>query len=357
MDEIPTAPHGEHNGPCESPTPATVPPAHNVFTGAPAAIQAHLTGEPDTLPLTWCKKCEAEVKPEGKGVCPRCHTFLSRNFTARKHPVNKLRRQQLLDKFVRDYCPNTQRLQSMCEQFAGVVEQLEVIKPGSPEHQRLVQLSQTLGAALEEAQLSREARAPSDAPGIASMPSSALHLAQEFLKRQVAGETLTDFEQGALAVLHRAMDGTVLLPPDPRAPEPAHVAPDAGYPKQEATDAPTIDEPTAAPAEPEPACLYGCGSRCAELREKRPDVWHVFHYLDPEEVARREADERERALDERDAQQFLETGFASSRMREKGEARKPKMTDEQKRQAEKRRELGWAEGVLNETTGVYRRHE
>lgn len=294
MDEIPTAPGGAPNGPCESPAPATVPPAHNVFTGAPAAIQAALTGAPGTLPPTWCKKCEAEVKPEGKGVCPRCHTFLSRNFTARKHPVNVLRRQQLLDKFVRDYRPDTQRLQSMCEQFAGVVEQLEVIKPGSPEHQRLVQLSQSLGAALEESQASREARAPSDMAGIEHMPSSALHLAKEFLTRITAGETLTDFEQGALAVLHRAMDGTVLLPPDPRTPENAYVAPDVRYPKHEATDATAIDEPTAAEpvpaAEPEPTCIYGCGSRCAELQEKRPDVWHVFHFLDPEEVKRRDAE-------------------------------------------------------------------
>ncbi len=87
------------------------------------------------------------------------------NFARRKHPVNVLRRQQL-DKFVLDYHPNTQRLQSMCEQYAGIVEQLEVLKPGSPDHQRLVQLSQLLGTALEE---SRSARTPADLATINDM--------------------------------------------------------------------------------------------------------------------------------------------------------------------------------------------
>ena len=350
MDEIPTAPHGERNGPCEPPAPATVPPAHNVFTGAPAAIQAALTGEPDTLPPTWCKKCQAEVKPEGKGVCPRCHTFLSRNFTARKHPVNKLRRQQLLDKFVRDYQPNTQRLQSMCEQFAGVVEQLEVIKPGSPEHQRLVQLSQLLGAALEESQSSRVARTPADMQGIDAMPSSALHQAHDLLSRQIAGETLTDRELGHLDVLMAASHGEVLLPPDPvdvpafDTPVNTRVEVDVAPPE------PGGAASTPAPAPAEPAgCIY-CDGPCVG---KDRDIYRTLHALDPEEQARRAADER---ADEHDMQQYLETGYISPRMRAKGEAREPKMTEEQKQQADKRRELGWHEGVLNETSG-YRRRE
>ena len=53
---------------------------------------AHLMGEPGTLPTVWCKRCKADVLPEGKGQCPRCGKFIRLNFMARKHPVNMLRR-------------------------------------------------------------------------------------------------------------------------------------------------------------------------------------------------------------------------------------------------------------------------
>jgi hypothetical protein len=43
------------------------------------------------------------VQPYGKGRCPRCHTFLKHNFIARKHPINQLRREQLLNKLIADY--------------------------------------------------------------------------------------------------------------------------------------------------------------------------------------------------------------------------------------------------------------
>src|SRR4029079_15329042 len=62
---------------------------------------------------------------------------------------NRLRRDELAAEFVADYRPETPRLRAMCAQFAAIVEQLEVLKPGSTEHQRLVVLSQTLGDALE----------------------------------------------------------------------------------------------------------------------------------------------------------------------------------------------------------------
>ena len=136
---------------------ATEQPAHDsdVFSGSSAA--AALIGEPDTLPLTFCKRCNVDVKPEGKGLCPRCHKMLRHNFLARKHPVNKLRREQLLDKLVADYRPHTTLLKSTCEMLAGVLEQLEVLKPGSADHQRLVTLSQTLGENLEAHRASRPA--------------------------------------------------------------------------------------------------------------------------------------------------------------------------------------------------------
>jgi hypothetical protein len=83
-------------------------------------------------------------------------------------------------------------------------------------------------------------------------------------------------------------------------------------------------------------------------------AFQTLHWSDPAEIARRDREHRD---DEADARQFVATGMISSRMRAKAEARQPTMSDEEKRQAEKRRQLGWDEGVLNETTGVYRRHE
>ena len=302
----PFAADGEPNGtspealPCAPDAPATEPctpaPTFDVFLGTSAAIQAALTGEPGTLPPTWCKKCAADVLPAGKGRCPRCNSFLKLNFSARKHPVNKLRRQQLLDKFVLDYRPNTQRLQSMCEQYAGIVEQLEVLKPGSPDHQRLVQLSQLLGAALEESQSSRETRTPSDMQGIDQMPVSALHLAMDLLKRQIAGEQLSERELGQLDVLRAAEHGRVLLPPDP-VDVPVFDAPvntrvesggvmllepgDVGYTEQEAIHATAIDKPAPAPD----TCKY-CGKSpagCAESKASRPDVFYALHPIDAQQ--------------------------------------------------------------------------
>ena len=51
--------------------------------------------------------------------------------------------------------------------------------------------------------------------------------------------------------------------------------------------APTVEPVTPAP---DPVCAYGCGSlaRCAELKQHAFDVWAVLHFLDPEEVARRD---------------------------------------------------------------------
>jgi hypothetical protein len=89
--------------------------------------------------------------------------MLKGSFLARKHPVNVLRRHQLLDQLIADYRPSTTLQRSSCEMLAGILEQLETMKPGSPVHQRLVQLSQLLGAALEESRASsRVASLPTD---------------------------------------------------------------------------------------------------------------------------------------------------------------------------------------------------
>ena len=153
----PSAPNGAPDGRAEPTAPellASLPAAPLAAPdapgdGLPARVQAALTGEPGTLPLTWCRRCAVEVVPRDKGACPRCGTFLKQNFVARRHPVNRLRRDALLAELVAEYRPTTTMLRSTCAHLAGTLEQLEVMKPGSPDWQRLVQVAQTLGAALE----------------------------------------------------------------------------------------------------------------------------------------------------------------------------------------------------------------
>jgi hypothetical protein len=194
----------------------------------PSEASGPANGEPDTLPLTYCRVCQVEVRPVGKGRCPRCGTFLRLNFVARKGPVNVLRRDALLAELVAEYQPRTVGTRSTCEQYAATLERLETSKPGSTEWQRLITIAQTLGAALDESQ-TRATRTPSNLLGIDAMPSSALRLTQSLLSRLAAGDTLTEREQGQLDILQSAMRGDVALPSDtPDDPAPGGSEPSGG---------------------------------------------------------------------------------------------------------------------------------
>jgi len=213
----PSAPNGPPNGPAlprvAPPTLAAAeapPGANKAPTGPPGAPRPVLDGEPDTLPLTYCRKCQVEVMPQGKGRCPRCQTFLRLNFSARKHPVNLLRRDALLAELVSEFSPATIVERSACEHLAAAYERLDSMRPGSPEWSRLVTVAQTLSATLQEARLSHEARTPIH-PGTNNMPTPALTLAHTLLTHLAAGKTLTEFERGQLDVLRGAMRGELVL--------------------------------------------------------------------------------------------------------------------------------------------------
>ena len=222
--------------------------------------QAALIGEPGTLPPTWCKKCQATVVPEKKGMCPRCQGFLRQNFVARKHPVNVLRKQQILAKLVADYHPSTTMQRATCENLAGTLEQLEALRPGSPEWQRLTQISQQLGATLEESRVSRE---PNPATNYSAMTDDQLiERTTEILRHLLTARDLRhapcrpDDDDGGLLP-----DGAVHDVP---------LAPVAGSPVQ-------------ATPTPEPICPY-CRRPCVG-----PDhsAYSVLHWSDPEQVKRR----------------------------------------------------------------------
>ncbi len=335
---VPSAPSRLRPDPCRRrpmrPTAGlTRRPTTTTCSGGSGCCPAQLVGEPDAATdLRWCKKCQGWVRPIGKGRCERCNAFLRLNFSARRHPTNLARREALLAKLTADYRPATTMLLASCEHLAAILEQLETLRPGGPDHQRLVQLSQLLGAALEESRSARASRPSPDADGVAAMPMSALEAARDLLARVAAGDVLSEREQGHLDVLMHATRGRVTLPPDPdpldalnRTPKAADdgylVAEpgDAGYTEQEAQHATAALEPKAAEAE----------------------------------IARRDREQRD---DEADAQQSLRPVTSPV-----GCARRTRPGSRSRRRSKtsKRTNAGslrWNEGVLNETSG-YRRRE
>lgn len=304
----PNAPHGTTDGLQARPETATsdaLPPSSDAplrqpdaltAPPVPPSVQAHLTGEPNAWTVTqWCKKCQADVLPVGKGECPRCHVALRLNFKARRHPVNVLRRDAELAKLTARYRPDTTMVQSTCEMLAGILEQVAALKPGSTEHDRLVKLSQQLFETLETSLASRESHTSSSMPGLENVPTSALMMASDLMQRVADGEVLSEREQGRLDVLHAAMDGTVSLPPD------REDVPEFQPYRSESSAAivapASTSRPVAAPEQPapEPTCGYGCGSltKCAEIKATRLDTWRVLHSLDPEVIRARDEEATE----------------------------------------------------------------
>jgi hypothetical protein len=295
----PTNPDGEAHGPRPDPAPEDV-----------AVLQAR--GEPGTLPETWCKVCKARVRPVGKGRCERCGTFLKLNFIARRHPVNKLRVQQIEDQLVAEYQPRTLLQRSSCEDLAGIREKLETTKPGSQEHKRLVELSQQLGASLEKARPFVLRNLTPIAPAPSLTPTEQDFLAA--LRAPMSADIDERIEQVSVVLRqlltardeHTVEHDPVPAPPvesDPpsseaiEVPEPATDT-EGGVEPPTTDGAPVSELPVtaAAPPEPEPTappeprCEY-CRQtieRCAEIKEQHPDAFAALHHDDPDEVERRQ---------------------------------------------------------------------
>jgi hypothetical protein len=268
---------------------------------------AALVGQPDAWTGTqWCGKCQADVVPRGKGTCPRCGRLLRQNFVSRKHPVNKLRVQQLFDQLVAEYRPRTLLQRSSCEDLAGIREKLETTKPGSQEHRRLVELSQQLGASLEKARpfvlrnLTPVAPAPSLTPTeqdfLAALRNPASPDTDERIQQvsAVLRQLLAARDEHVPAVvIPEAETGEVPWSSDTTSdseggPEPQTLV--VGAPVSEPIEtaaAPLEPEPT---PPPEPRCEY-CKQtieRCTEINEQHPDAFAALHHDDPDEVKRRQ---------------------------------------------------------------------
>lgn len=233
----------------------------------PFSTNGDPNGEPDTLPMTFCRKCEVEVKPVGKGKCPRCGIFLRQNFVARRHPVNKLRVEQHLAELFAEFRPATVVGRRTCEQLAGIYEQLEGLKPGSTEWQRLVTTAQTLSVALQES-------------------SHKPHTSTDY--RAMTADQLVERAEKLLATAKALRDHQ---PPRPNDAEPSTSPLEVFW--REAATAPVealAPAPAARPSElPPPQCPYCHKSLadCAEMRMARPEVFKALHYDSPEMVEKR----------------------------------------------------------------------
>jgi hypothetical protein len=242
---------------------------------------------------------------------------------ARRHPINRLRKQQLLDQLIAEYQPRTTMLHASCEHLAGILEQLETMKPGSPDHQRLVQLSQLLGASLEESRTSSRVDPP----------------LREF--SQATDDQMIDETTKILHHLLTLRDSKLTAPATTTNSRSERDA----IPEQDAA-ASEIEAPT--PATPEEECPY-CRrplSRCEEIKQNRPDVHEILHWNDPEQVRRRHEDELDQLIAYRQ-------GWPTERMLERAQAREHKDTPEEARQREERIRRGW-EDPLGRGTRVDR---
>jgi len=234
----------------------------------------------------------------GKGNCPVCGKFQPNNDAAVTHglrrgrftPVETTLRDELMEQLfterggrdavdiiarylVQEYAELTVHINRV-DTYLGELGTLT--KAGRQPAALKVRLD--LGARRDQVAAKIRNDAPSglgtspNAPGLDSMPTPALELAQELLSRLSRGEVLTEREQGQLDVLRGAMYGRVLLPPEDgyRVPEPG----DADY--REAAEPTSEARPPAAVEAPQPAVPE--------------DIRRILEYSSEAEVERRRAE-------------------------------------------------------------------
>jgi hypothetical protein len=212
-------------------------------------------------------RCGAGPHATVPNRCAAGHAIAGNQFR-KDHVVDERKREAILNRLLSDYAPSTTLLRSSCEHLASILEQLAVRKPGTPEHQRLVQLSQVLGNALE-ASSPRAIR-------FTSMPDLVALSKDELIARTTA-------------LLRSLLQSSQSKTP----------ASSTGEDHSRASNAPGAD-PRAVPdtraletVTPQPErCVY-CSlspAQCAEIKVTRRETWQVLHYDDPACIAERSAD-------------------------------------------------------------------
>jgi hypothetical protein len=133
---------------------------------------------------SYCAHCKADVVPRGKGQCPTCGRVLpGSSLRKSKVAVNAEKVAQQREKLVAYYQPQTPVLEEACHQLAAIVERLDAVKLGSPEHRRLTLLMQSLGDKLEASRPQR--RMPIALPEVAGPADERVAAIESTLKRVV----------------------------------------------------------------------------------------------------------------------------------------------------------------------------
>jgi hypothetical protein len=214
-----------------------IPSAKPAPSSLPAGPEAGAQAE-----TSWCSNCKAERTFYGRGQCSVCHCFVKNSHGAKKHPINVQRCEKYYAELVAEYQPDSLYLRDTCNKLAKTKERLEHARDGSPEWKGLSAERKDLYEVLNAARRAR----------------------------------LVDEPKEILTIRRVLVRGDGV-----EAPIPQYGPSD----KQERTLETTARESTTPTV-----CRY-CDkttAACDELKESRPEAWRALHFLDPEEVKRRD---------------------------------------------------------------------
>src|SRR5260221_7764534 len=322
-DLQPDAPSGERPSLGPEPLRATSAPKAlagqpDAPTGQPGPPAPANTATPAPAPgLAFCENCQANVDPAGRGLCPTCGRFLPDNLVALTTGLRSKKLAKVVDAYRvdlieqlfkehggRDALDVVSRI--AIENYALVCAQHKTIEARLDQDGLFTQtgrrrsafdmlksISQTIDRL--RAELPPPIALPNHDQALDAMPTSALEMASDLLKRVAAGDVLSEREQGQLDVLLAASHGKVLLPPDEPPtfdrPAPARAHLDTAPLGQEDTHATTAPKPapakTAVPVEPMCPSCHQSAAACEASRSASPDAWAEHH---PDVIDRGDAD-------------------------------------------------------------------
>lgn len=174
-----------------------------------------------------------------------------------RRPIDVDEVARLENTYVREYAPANEHGRAMCGEKASIDEAIRRAKRGSPEHQRLVQLSIQLAEALEAARPAAADHADVDRMSLDELAAENARLIA--LAREIPARTPTP-----------QFDSSPIIDVSANA-----------------------ETPTTPAAEPERAPVPQCEhchrnfEDCAVLHESDIELWRTFHFNDPIEVDRR----------------------------------------------------------------------
>ena len=231
-------------------------PIEMIYSSPPDDEKSHPRLDASTTPSrVHCPKCQVDVVPKHRGLCPGCGRFLSSNKLAQRYFEDTSARKKHLDKLLSEFQPSTVEANFACEMLANNRAELEHARCGTPEHQRLITSSLELFAILKASKVPQQ-------------PAPLEHLSN------------AELADRALMLADRAVELMREAPPpsvDAR-PESSPIV--SVSPREEA---PHLDD--AAPVD----CQY-CRltvAQCRATKDAHVPTWRSLHWNDPQEIQRR----------------------------------------------------------------------